>query len=158
MKNVSLLFFVFVVVIGCKSSDDDFDCCTIIDTGSSIKYLNDEGGNLFEIENGYDLSTIKVLWKKDGEWIGANNGSDNPRGISVIEREGVKYLEISPSYHLDAHNISETKIRFSTDDEDILKTKVDTGHGNSIATKVWYNDELKWEQESQTERIFEVVK
>lgn len=66
-------------------------------------------------------------------------------------------LTIIASCTTDEIGYSETKIEFSNSDFDILKTEVDKKNSNEIVTKVWYNDELKWEG-NQTERLIEIVK
>ena len=155
MKN-SLLLLLLCALFACNSSDDPV-CCTNIDIGVSIKYLNTDGENLISLGE-FTESNIEVYHKIDGDWVRFFNGNlDAPKGITIIENEGVSYLQIFPSTTTNTDGISETKIEFSTSDFDILQTEINKNAGNEVVTKVWYNNELKWEA-PQNDRTFEVVK
>ena len=157
MKKIVLLFIIGLSIFSCSDSDDN-DCCVIVDIGIQIKYLNTEGQNLFEIDNGYNTSDINVYHKIDGEWIEYYKSNlDAPKGISVIDGENGKILSISPSTTLDENNYSETKIQFSESDVDIIKTEIDQSNSNTMVTRVWYNTVLKWEA-YDTDRGFDIVK
>ncbi|WP_029035051.1 membrane lipoprotein lipid attachment site-containing protein [Salinimicrobium terrae] len=155
MKKI-LFLITLTLVLGC--STDDKDCCTIIDTGVSIKYINEDGQNLLGPVGRYTEADITIYHKINNEWIRYYKGNlDNPKGITTVERQDETYLVIFPSTTIVANNYSETKIEFSESDFDILKTEIDKNNSNQIITRVWYNNELKWEG-LQTERIFEIVK
>jgi len=155
MKKILLLIAVTLIA---SCTTDEKDCCTIIDTGVSIKYLNEEGGNLFELEGGLNVADINIYHKINNEWVRYFEGNlDYPKGLRTVEREDGTYLIIFPSTTIVENGYSETKIEFSESDSDILKTQVDKNSSNEIVTKVWYNDELKWEG-NHTERIIEIVK
>ncbi|MEP6262807.1 MAG: hypothetical protein ABJ092_14620 [Gillisia sp.] len=155
MKKILLLIAV-ILIASCTT--DEKDCCTIIDTGVSIKYLNEEGENLFEIDGGLNVADINIYHKISNEWVKYFEGNlDYPKGLRTVEREDGTYLVIFPSTNIVENGYSETKIEFSNSDFDILKTEVDKKNSNEIVTKVWYNDELKWEG-NQSARIIEIVK
>ena len=155
MKKILLLIAVTIIA----SFSTEKDCCTNIDTGVSIKYLNEEGGNLFEMDGGLNVSDINIYHEINNEWIRFYKGNlDTPKGISTVEREDGTYLVIFPSTTIVENGYSETKIEFSDSDFDILKTEVDKKNSNEIVTKVWYNGELKWSLEDAVERKFTVVK
>ena len=155
MKKILLLIAVTLIA---SCTTDEKDCCTIIDTGVSIKYLNEEGENLFEMEGGLNVADINIYHKINNEWVRYFEGNlDYPKGLRTVEREDGTSLDIFPSTTIVENGYSETKIEFSEFDSDILKTQVDKNNSNEIVTKVWYNDELKWEG-NQTDRIIEIVK
>lgn len=157
MKKIFLLVAVLLIT-GCSTDTEERDCCTNIDTGVSIKYLNEEGENLFEMDGGLNLTDITIYHKMDNKWIKYYKGNlDSPKGIKTIEREDGTYLVIFPGTSIVENNYSETKIEFSESDFDVLKTEIDKNNSNKVVTKVWYNDELKWEG-NQTERIIEVIR
>lgn len=157
MKKVLLLLAV-TLITGCSTEEGEKDCCTIIDTGVSIKYVNENGENLFELEDGLTEGDISIYHKVDDEWIEYYKGNlDYPKGIIVVEREEGTFLQISPSYTIVENNYSETKIEFSGSDSDVLRTEIKKKNSNQIVTKVWYNGKLKWE-ENQSERMFEILK
>jgi len=155
MKKILTLLIIGFLLIFCS---DEQDCCTNIDIGISIKYLNENGENLFELESGLTESNINIYHRINNEWVKYFEGNlDYPKGIRTVEREDGIYLVIFPSTTIVESNYSETKIEFSGSDSDILKTEIDKKNSNEIVTKVWYNDELKWEV-SQSERMFDIIK
>lgn len=155
MKKILILIAVTLIA---SCTTDEKVCCTIIDTGVSIKFLNEEGENLFEIDGGLNVADIDIYHKINNEWVKYFEGNqDYPKGLRTVEREDGIYLIIFPSTTIIENDYSETKIEFSEYDSDILKTQVAKENSNEIVTKVWYNDELKWEG-NQTERIIEIVK
>ncbi len=150
-----LLLITLTFIAGCSAGND---CCVNIDTGVSIKYLNEEGENLFKVDGGLEISDINIYHKINNEWVGFYQGNlDSPKGISLEEREEEIYLVIFPSTTIVANGYSETKIEFSESDSDILKTEIYKMNSNEIVTKVWYNNVLKWDG-NETERIIEVIK
>ena len=155
MKKIILFLNIGILLTACSHKND---CCVHIDTGISIKYLNQEGENLFEIENGYHESDITMYHKINKEWQEYYKANlDSPKGITIIDQEDGKYLLISPSTTLTENGYSETKITFSEADSDIIKTEIDKSNSNTIVTKVWYNDVLKWKA-YETEKMFEIIK
>ena len=156
MKKIVSILITVIVLTAC--SDNEMDCCTNIDIGVSIKYLNGEGENLFEIDNVLTESDINIYHKIDNEWVRYHEGNlDYPKGITTVEKEDGIYLEVTPSTTIVENNYSETKIEFSDSDSDILRTEIDRSNSHVIVTKVWYNDKLKWEA-YQSGRLFEIIK
>lgn len=157
MKKV-LLLVAATLITACSTEKDEKICCTIIDTEVSIKYINEDGQNLFEIEDGLTADEITIYHKINDEWIEYYKGNlDHPKGIFVVEREEGSFLKIFPSSTIVEDTYSETKIEFSESDSDVLRTEIEKKNSNEIVTKVWYNDELKWER-NQSERMFEILK
>ena len=154
MKKL-LILLAATLVVSCTTKEEN--CCTIIDVAVSIKYLNEAGENLLDIEGGLNPSDITLYHKINNEWVKYYKGNlDNPTGLATVAREDGTYLVVFPSTTIVENGYSETKIEFSDSDFDILKTEVDKKASNEIVTRVWYNDELKWE--GNTERLIEVVK
>lgn len=157
-KLVLLLGFVAFLWISCEK-DDPSNCCTIIDTGVTIKYVNEAGENLLEKEDALSIKDITIFHKVDSEWEQYFKGNlDVPTGLEEVSMPEGKYLGIVTSLDVDGNNISETKIRFSETDEDIIKTQLNFSSNNTIVDKVWYNGELKWERTSKNPRNFVIVK
>jgi hypothetical protein len=158
MKMRTILAVIALGAMLASCSSFGVYCCTDFDTIISIKYLNEDGDNLFVVEGGYSESSINIYHKINGEWVlNYNEKLDYPKDIRIDEREDGTYLSIFPSKTIVSDNCTETKIEFSDSDADIIKTEIQKTNSNVSVVKVWYNGELKWEL-SQTERIFEVVK
>lgn len=157
MKNLFFLIIIGFLTVSC--ADKEIDCCVNLDTGISVKYLNENGENLFELgSEGYEESKIKVYHKIGDQWEGYyKNNLDYPKGIRLDEREDGTYLVIFPSTEIVERNYSETKIEFSASESDIIKAEIDQSGSNTMVTRVWYNGDLRWEA-YQTERMFEVLK
>lgn len=154
--NKIVIILAILLIIGC--SPDERDCCIIIDTAVTIKYVNEEGENLFEPDNGLTTEDITLYYKINDEWVKYFKGKlDSTKGIRIDEREDGSYLTIFPGKHIVAERYSETKIEFSESDSDILRTEITKSNSNEFVTKVWYNDELKWVT-GQSERMIEIVK
>ncbi len=155
MKRILTLSIIGFLITTCSH---DKDCCINTDIAISIKYLNKVGENLFDPENGLSESDITVYHRIDGNWMEYFEGNrDYPKGIRTVQREDGIYLVVFPSTELVKNDYSETKIEFPENGSDIIKTEIDKSNSTETVTKVWYNDQLKWEG-FQTERIFEIIK
>jgi hypothetical protein len=155
-----LLFAILTITLISCSSDEPRNCCTVISLGADIKYEDVNGINLLNsTDDGYDISEIEVFHKIDGEWKKYYEGNlDYPKGILKSEIDGESYLTIFLSNKTNEEDISETKLKFSEGDEDIIKSIIEKKSGNEIVTKIWYNDELKWPTENSSSRQFTIVK
>ena len=157
MKKL-LFAFIIIGLISC-SSDEPENCCTIIALGTDIKYESEEGINLIETSNTYNISEIEVFHRKDGEWKRYYEGNlDYPKGLRKTEIGGENYLTVFLSNEINQDNISETKLVFDNGEEDIIKSVVDKSSGNQIVTKIWYNENLKWSKEENVEPRFTIIK
>jgi hypothetical protein len=158
MKKLYFLLLPFILA-ACSISQNEPDmCCTIIDVGVAIKYVNENGENLLEGENALDINDITVYHKADGEWQRYFEGNlDYPKGLAIIDIENEKFLRVFVSEITD-ESFSETKLQFAEEDEDIIKAEVNKNESSAIVTKVWYNNELKWATTDGTERRLEVIK
>lgn len=158
MKKVLFALLLLLMANSCTYKDDPILCCINVDTEISIRYLNQLGDNLLMLENGIDFSQIKIYHKINNVWVEYFEANqDYPKGIRIIERENGKYLSLLPSVVFVEGNYSETKIEFSAEDADIIKTEVNINGSNTTVTKVWYNGVLKWEAYA-TERMFDIIK
>jgi len=152
------MIFLLVAIFLTACSDKNENCCTNIDIGINIKYLNENNENLLELEDGIREEDLTVFHLIDGEWVAYFEANlDSPQGIKVIDRADGKYLRLFPSTTTDAQNLSQTKIVFSTTDSDVIKTEIDSNGSNTTLTKIWYNETLEWDT-NQSERIIEIVK
>ncbi|MDA7501931.1 hypothetical protein N8482_01520 [Chitinophagales bacterium] len=157
MNKLHCLFLIGILLTA-SSCNNDESCCTNVDTEISIKYLNQNGQNLFELTDGYSLSDITIYHRVNDEWVYYSEANlTYPKGIRTVDREDGTYLSIFPSTTIVMDSYSETKIEFSADDIDLIRTEIDNSNSNTIVTKVWYNQELKWEA-YETEREFVVIK
>ena len=146
---------IFYIATSCKKS---LDCCTNVDIGISIRYIDIDSINILNSANGLQEDNIKIFHKIEGNWERAfDTNMDLTQGIYVYEREGENYLMLFPSTDFYDGNFSETMIEFSDNDFDIVKTQFDLSNGNLVIQKVWYNDVLKWESYN-LERSFDIVK
>jgi len=156
MKKILTCIIIGIMLTAC-SEENNSNPATIVDTQISIKYVNQNGENLFEIDKGYDLSHVDIYHKIDNEWVRYFEGNlDHPEGIKLVERENGTYFVVRPSTEIVKDNYSLTKIELSQSDSDTIRTEVDKSNSNVIATKVSYNGELKWE--GPDERMFTIVK
>jgi hypothetical protein len=157
MKKLLLLLFIGALFYSCNKNEE---CCTIIDVGIFVKYLDDEGTNILDTTEGIASDSIKLFYKKNGEWQYYFNGNmDYSKGFKVIEMEGENYLKLFPSdgYFDDVY--SETKIAYTNSDFDVLKCEFYFQNSNTFCVKIWVNDSLTWDDSSLgSERIIEIIK
>lgn len=157
MKNIYLIA-ITLILISC-SSDEPENCCVVVDTAVTIKYVNDNNENLLEGENSIDVNNIKVFHKIDSEWKEYFEGNmDYPKGLTTVEINGENFLRIFVSTDIDENQVSETKLEFSDNNEDIIKTELNLSANNTIITRVWYNDNLEWDMNDNLPRQFIIVK
>ncbi|PKD17009.1 hypothetical protein APR41_06110 [Salegentibacter salinarum] len=149
-KTLFLLIFSFFI-ISCEKDEPTY-CCTIIDSSIDIKFIDSEGNNLLGEENQFEETDISVYNKIDGEW------KISPENTFLVERENEDYLRVFANLESTDTQISELKLEFPDNEFDILKTEISSQNANTFVTKVWYNDELKWETDNNSERIIEVIK
>lgn len=117
------------------------------------------GMNLLNPGDGYEISDIEVFHKVEGEWKRYYEGNfDYPKGISVIAIAGENYLRVFLSNKTNEEDISATKLKFAEGEEDCIESVIEKISGNEIVTKIWYNNELKWSAESNSEARFTIVK
>lgn len=147
-----------LIFTSCSLEREEPLCCINFSTGIAIKYLDPNGENLLDRENGIKVEDLSVFHRINGEWVEYFEGHlDFPKGIREVEGDDGTYLVVFASTKMDEENISETKLVFSEGDEDVIRSEIRTDNG-MIVIKVWYNGELKWTAEDATERSFEVVK
>lgn len=151
-----LSYFIFLLLpLGCIKPA----CCGLISTDVSIEYRNQAGENLFAIPDGIDLNRIITYIKEDGEWVYYHGGgSDNPRGLHLVEEAGEPYLILYPGDNTDAQGYSEMKLVFSPGDADSLRVKLEISGSAIYKTAVWYNNELRWESKKSMPEPFVVVR
>lgn len=155
MKNIFSILFIGLILTSCSNDNEDN---VVVDTHVLLKYIDQNGNNILDQANGIISSNIKVYHKVNNQWIEQNNTNmDNPQGFSVLERNSEKYLKLFPSHNFYDANFSETKIQYSESELAIVKTQFDLSNENIICTKVWYNGNLKWE-DNETERLIEIRK
>ena len=150
-----LCFGLIATTLSCSEPDV---CCTVVDVGVMIEYVNENGENLFEIPEGLTENQIITYLREDGNWVYYHGGgSAAPRGVKVTDTPEGKVLWLSPSLITDAAGYSETKLVFSETDADSVRTKIESSGNITVVSEVWYNNELKWSS-GPSERRFQVVK
>ncbi|MDH3322538.1 MAG: hypothetical protein OEM04_06070 [Flavobacteriaceae bacterium] len=145
MKNVIYFLLIAISLISCDDNEP-IDCCTVVDIGILIKYVDQNGDNIIDKTNGIESSKIKIFHHINNDWVlYYDSNMDVSKGFKVIEINGENYISVFPSDHYIDHQFSETRIQFSDNDFDQIRTEFDFSHGNTICTKVWYNEALVWD-------------
>lgn len=93
--------------------------------------------------------TIDVIYydNKGKEHIYFDQDKHASKGYIIINNEYVRLFLILPDFEKE---ISETYVRFNKGSVDIFKTKFDinTTKTNIVKDKVWFNDKLIWDKDS----------
>ncbi len=157
MKLIKLYLPIIVFTILAVRCGSENDCCTLIDVQVKIDYRDTELNSQLEKDDLLDPDQIKLYHMIDGDWEYYYQGNlDNASGVEVIEGDP-RVLSIMPSLTV-SDGYSETKIQFSEDDFDVLKTGIRISGNSTVVTKVWYNGELVWQEEDATDRTIQIIR
>lgn len=146
------------LIVAC---DGDDQCCANIDTSISISVKNEDGLDLLDPQNpgAFQEEVIKIFYLTDGkveEHYEPNR--DAPRGFSIYKESAIdRYaIQVYPNDDV-SEEFPVTYIRWNTDDTDTIKCEYQRTENAVVCTKVWFNDEIKWEA-YETGRYFEIIK
>lgn len=125
-------------IIGC--GDSASTCCTIIDNAVSIRYINQEGQNLFSNSLEYDESYIRIYYKNNNEFEYVYKGNlDHPNMHHVFKNDlGESVLMVFPSDYYDG-NFSTTLIELNENVIDTLLCEFKLESNISAVKNVWLN-------------------
>lgn len=153
-KLIAFKFLAFTFFLGALVSCVGNDCCTVIDTTILIQYEDSEGRKLLEQSDFIDLSKTVVFHRINDAWVVHNSPNlDVPNGLSLVEINGEKFLQLHPSQNFYSRNLSETRISFREDMIAFIKTEFNLNNGNVLLDRVWYNDNLEWESTKGERKI-----
>lgn len=132
-----------------------------------LSYKNAKGESLLDpsTENTYNVENMKLFYQIDSELVEVN--SDNfPRGsveltipneynsLTVFTNSSKDNLIEQTSEYDIVENIA--YLQLTETDTDTIKTHSKSSQNYFLLSKVWYNDKLVWERE--TEGVIEIMK
>jgi hypothetical protein len=157
MKKISVQLLSILIIAGALPSCFIGDCCKMIDTAVSIRYVDQQDQNWLT-QQSLTEKDLTVYFVRNGQAEKIYRGHlDAPKMCQVIESaSGEKELYLFPSDYLD-NNYSLTLLEFPDGKVDTVRCYITTRRGDQICKQVWYNGELKWQQGQDGRRI-EIVK
>ena len=157
MKALVSFLLIGFLFASCNKNEE---CCTIIDVGITLKYIDADGENILDTIDGINSSEIRLYYKNKDEWNYYYDANmDVSKGFFIFTMEGEKYMKLFPSDRYYDEIYSETKISYSENDFDILKCEFYFNNSNIFCTKIWLNDTLAWDQvPNGPDRLIEIVK
>ena len=166
MYRIIFLLSLSILFVACSTTDSSPGA--VLSTDVTISYVTEDGTDLVNPEqtNAIGDQNTELYYLQNGETTEYfESNLDNPNGISVIEPNrlpsdhyGLKILANT----IPGQNQATTYIRFSDGTQDTLKAEYEN-NGNSdvngtVITKVWYNQEIRWSTEEESERFFTITK
>jgi len=158
------ILFLITLIVTLFSCSEENQVATNIDIGIEFFVVSEEGIDLLNPENptAFQKNEIRIFNLIDGVVTEVYNPRmDLPRGFALNEPEPLVKIEKyslglgANMYSTDEHPI--TYIAWNKEDMDTLKVEFDRGNNYQTVTKVWFNDQLVWDDLS-TARFFEIIK
>jgi len=156
VKTMAIVFFFACFISGC--SDKKEKGFIIVDIGLEMSVKNTEGIDLLDPNSpgSFIAEDIKLFYLKNGEAEYVNEGHlDDPKGFRILRAEGEYRIRIVLN-NSETEDFPITYIQWNEDRTDTIKCEIHREPGLVMCTKVWINDELKWEG-YDTERFVEVI-
>lgn len=156
MKNLILMLFL-ALLLSCSTENGEG---IVFETGIELSVINTEGQDLLNpgFSDSYKEGQIKLFYKIDGELQEVYDSSlDHPRNFFIYKRPTEYRIRIFPNTDK-SKEISITLIQWSETDADTIRSKIERRGSITQVTKVWFNNELKWQISSEEESYFEVIK
>lgn len=158
MKTTILTLMLTVLLLGCNNSDDEsqFSLGNVIELG--VKDNN--GVDLLNPNNpeSFNESDIRLFYLINGNIEEVNNPTaDSPRGFLIFEQNESNRIRIFLNYS-ESEELPITYVQWDETDTDTLKCKIRRTSSLVTAEKVWLNDELIWDESSNTEPYYEMIK
>jgi len=184
MKHL-IYFSIFVTILlsSCdktKEQDTQIILGVLIDSSVDLYYTDSSGNDLLDTLclNHYNKNEIKLLNFIDGEAIEFHESfidGSTSNGLYFYKREdinsyAVRIMRLYPSSILNkvvSGNISRYEmisfLQLNENETDTVKCEIEQYEGqggfSSVITKVWYNNELKWESKpTDSNRIIKITK
>lgn len=158
------LIIAFTLVLVLISCHDQNDCCGIASANIDISIVSENGTDLLDPENlnSFNENHIRIYHLTDGEFEEVNLPNlDYPMGFFIIDDmpDSVYRIRIFGDVFNESEVVT-SLVKWSDSDTDTLKYKVYRSEGGSTVgiTKVWFNNIEVWDESSQTERYFEIIK
>lgn len=150
-----MLFSIFIIFISCsKENPTEMN----IDTSIDISVKNSEGIDLLNPNNSnsFKEQSISIYYLTDGELTLYNEPNlDYPNGFFIFQHENEYRLRLFPNTSSN-ESLPETVIKWNSSESDALKCNIEKTDNSEICTKVWLNDILVWENNS--DRYIQIVK
>lgn len=159
------LLTLFITIF--SSCEENVCGCTIVDVDVNIAVTNRDDRDLLNPETPGHLKSedIEIYFVRNGQRVYMNPKDNAPGSFSILE-EGPheKYImRLYPDLERDQSGTTTTIIKWNELDEDTLTCEVTKKTNSTTVTRVWHNDELKYDQVNHTTphgdlRLINVVK
>ncbi|MDA3904665.1 MAG: hypothetical protein PF484_01180 [Bacteroidales bacterium] len=166
MKKISLLILLFAMMACSKNRDNEVPIGGIFIDVDIILIIKDiSGKNLLDtlVPNHFDISTIKLYYiREDAKEEVYNPMLSLPRNLKIRDYEGEYFLHLftdgsRSNYESEVDGVlygeSITLLQLNENTIDTIKTAWKAGRNYFVNTKVWYNNELKWELQGEIQEM-----
>lgn len=148
IKEFSYIIVLLLLIASCKKS---VDCCTNIDVGVDISYIDSTGMDLLDTTNAFSipLDSMKLFYWENDTWVEVyDNQMDAPRNILFISESDPMRIRVFTStkdenYDFETNGVKQGKsiclLRLNHLDSDTIETEWQSSHNGFVNTKIWYN-------------------
>lgn len=149
MQLLKILAIGFLIV-GCSTGSDGNRAT--INTDVKIVFVDQQGNNLLNPENQNTITeqNTNLYYLVNGEKQKVFEGTlDCPKQFCIEKSEssGTYYMQVFPNI-IHGQNETITYIEFSDSSMDTIKVHYEDGRGYTYVTKVWYNHQLRWDNDA----------
>jgi len=157
MKKLLLIAGICLLLSCSKNSGSD-----VLDIGIHLKLQNSAGSDLLnpDTNNSYNQDKIKLVYLLDGvEQYYFCGNCDHQKGYYFFERDNRYVMSVFTNFEVQQDGTDPiTYIQWNETDRDTVQCHIKRNEDGSliVCTKVWYNDELVWDNDG--ERYFTIIK
>lgn len=162
MKNLFFCTISLIVLTSCMNSKP------LPELSFGLSIIDNEGYDLLDstVENSFDIKSIKIYYKIDGEYIWDYDARlDNPGGFMIHdEYPDYSTMQLTFSFNSieESSNGTTTSliIKWEEGNVDTLTAEIHKTNSVEDISKIFFNSELKWDINSDEEsmRYFIVTK
>lgn len=158
-KSFSLV--VIAVLIGCSSETGPL-CCAPPNANIEFSIVDTQGADRLDPDHNSSLSesNLDIYYLKDGEKEKVFDGNlDYPKNFKIYysEGEGKFTMMLWPSNHIEEDGNTTTLIEFPDSTVDTVTMEPTNEDANS-AVKIWYDDQLVWDRNSDNTMPIKITK
>ena len=160
MKTIAALIFLTLFSSCTKSIDDEPQQQANLAVGIDIGIRNANGEDLLNPSNpnSYKADNIKLYYLINGKKIEINDPKmATPRNFIIYEKDGEYRIGVTQNYS-ETESLPITYIEWNPNETDTLQAEVYRNGGLIRSIKTWFNGELMWDAESETEPFFTIIK
>lgn len=149
------LLSVFLFAFSCKKESVE---SVNIEANARILLMDNQSRNLLAEPIAIDINNINIYYVINGKQVLQNNGNlDYPKSFRIInDQDGENVLDVFLNNSNEPMPV--TLVSFGNSDVDTIRCEYRREKLSVICTKIWYNNDLKYDVKMNMDRKFSVIK